>query len=359
MKLLSSLIFLLILGCSQFGETPSEDDKKNFKSSKSFNSKEGVFQNRRPNLISKMKEENFNLQLVLDWFSSGEDRVPNKNLPEIKPDLTSFNKDLKRSKVIWFGHSSFLLSMSGKTILVDPIFSDSASPFSFMVKRFQKPVLSLKELPKINFILISHDHYDHLDMDTVKFFKDQDVKFITPLGVGSHLRSWGIKKQNIIERDWWESAQFDDIKFTATPAQHFSGRDGINDNSTLWASWVIKDANSNIYFSGDSGYDTHFKDIGDRLGPFDIAFMESGQYDSRWYAVHLLPKHFAQAFSDINAKKYFPVHWGMFHLAFHPWYEPIENLFELHKQKKVELIMPKLGEVVTIGFESSVESWWR
>ena len=352
-------IFCFLNACSSFGTRPNELEKENFKKSKHFNAEKGAFENRRPGLIEAMKKRTMSWGMVQDWFKAGMDRVPAGKLPEVRPDIARFLEPSDDLKVIWFGHSSFLLNMDNKVILVDPVFSEAASPVSFMVQRFQKPVLELKELPKIDYLLISHDHYDHLDTESIKFFVDEDITFVTPLGVGSHLRGWGVPSEKIIEKDWWESEKLEGIEFIATPAQHFSGRNGIYDNETLWASWVIKSENHNIYFSGDSGYDTHFKEIGNRFGPFEVAFLETGQYDKKWEEVHMPPEEAVIAFRDLRAKKYFPVHWGMFELALHPWFDPIERIFKLSKEQDLELIAPKIGAIVSINESDGIEKWWE
>ena len=277
----------------------------------------------------------------------------------MKPKLDEFISPEGEGKVIWLGHSSFLLRIKGKTVLVDPVLGPAASPVSFVVKRFQKPVLELEELPHIDFIVISHDHYDHLDQFTVDFFVDKEAIFITPLGVGSHLKGWGIAEERIIERDWWESVTLSTIEFIATPAQHFSGRDGVHENETLWASWVIRSEDQSVFFSGDSGYDTHFREIGERYGPFDIALLESGQYNSSWREVHMFPAEAVKALKDLKGRKFFPVHWGMFELAFHPWDEPVEKLFSFSRNNEFELIIPLMGEIVEINKPFKTNTWWR
>ena len=359
LTLIIGILVTTMMGCTTLGSRPTIDAKKQFENSAQYNSERGIFENRRPNLVAEMQDRSMNWSLVKEWFSGGEDRVPSERLPEVKPNLEAFLEGSETFKVIWFGHSSFLLNLDGVTILVDPVFGKAASPFSFMVKRFQEPVLSLEELPEIDYILISHDHYDHLDKTSIQHFVDTETQFITPLGVDSHLEGWGIDENRITERDWWQSINTGGIEFIATPAQHFSGRDGFHSNETLWASWVIRSKNHNIYFSGDSGYDTHFKAIGEAYGPFDIAFIESGQYNESWREVHMLPEESMQAFKDLKADRYFPIHWGMFELAFHSWYEPVERLSILAEERNVELLTPRLGEIVTLDGEGVANNWWR
>lgn len=299
----------------------------------------------------------------IDFWSIGKQwlrdnhRTPKSKLPEVKPNLKALLTGKGPVQVIWFGHSSFLIRFEEKLILVDPVFSESASPLSFLVKRFQAPVLKLEELPKIDLIVISHDHYDHLDMKAMKFFAKTPTQFLTPLGVGSHLKKWGVNPSQIIEKDWWESHQLGPITLTATPAQHFSGRGPTSQNTTLWASWVLRSKSHSLYFSGDSGYADHFKEIGEKLGPFDIAFMETGQYNLAWREVHMLPEDAIQAYKDLKAKTYFPIHWGMFVLSLHSWFEPIIRLTQLAKEHQIPLITPRIGEMVTLE-DKAFQPWW-
>lgn len=296
--------------------------------------------------------------MIFKWLFERGARFPASILPEVKPDFAEFLKPSDRLKVIWFGHSTFLLNFSGKIILVDPVFSGNAAPFSFLVKRFQPAVAKLEDLPKIDYIVISHDHYDHLDMMTMKFFAAKENHFLTPLGVGSHLRRWGIDAKRITELDWWQDAKMDGVEFIATPAQHFSGRGMFDERKTLWASWVIRNSSHNIYFSGDSGYDTHFKAIGDKYGPFDLAFIENGQYYHKWRPVHVFPEESVQAYFDLKAKRFLPVHWGMFVLSLHSWREPIDTLLKLSREKGVNLITPKIGELISIDEAYRSTEWW-
>ena len=359
LSLILSLGGFMLTSCSTFGSRPKNFDMSGIERSPNFDKDEKKFVNRRANIIKEMKKNGFSFKMIKDWMVGGDRTFPDHKLPEVIPDMEEFLRPSNEAKFIWFGHSSFLMNINAKMILVDPVFSNSAAPVGFMVKRFQKAVLDLADLPKIDFIVISHDHYDHLDMKTVKFFAETDAQFITPLGVGSHLKSWGIGESRITELDWWQSTVRDGIDFIATPAQHFSGRTGFNDNETLWASWVIKTKDQRIYFSGDSGYDTHFKDIGDKYGPFDIAFIENGQYNKSWEAVHMMPDQAAQAYFDLKANMFFPIHWGMFELAMHSWFDPIVQIDKLSQEKGINLITPKIGESITLTKEVKTTKWWE
>lgn len=346
--------------CSAFGKDPSGAHQDKIKQSPNFDLTKEQFVNRRRSILDEMREKQNMLTLSIKFFFGGDDhKSPSEKLPEIKPDMTEFLKSSEGIKFIWFGHSTFLVNIDGKILLFDPVFSESAAPFSFIVKRFQDAVIQLEELPKIDYILISHDHYDHLDMQTIQFFKDKQTKFITPLGVTSHIKEWGIEESRLTEYDWWESKNIEGLQIVSTPAQHFSGRRGSNGNKTLWGSWVIIGKSERFYFSGDSGYDVHFKNIGDKYGPFDIAFIENGQYNENWREVHVLPEESSQAFLDLKGKRMVPVHWGMFDLSLHSWYEPIEKLEAQAKLKNINLLTPKFGQIVYTKKENIFEKWWK
>ncbi|MGQ7844023.1 MBL fold metallo-hydrolase [Granulosicoccus sp. 3-233] len=342
-----------------FGALPTTEDQQRFSSSRAYNPEIGEFQNRRAELVASMQEEMEILPMLREWFKERPDGQPAVPLPERKPDMQQFMAPGSDTRIIWFGHSTFLVNMADTIILVDPVFGDTAAPVNFTAKRFQPPVLPLEDLPPVDIILISHDHYDHLEAQSVRFFSDKATSFIVPLGVGGHLRRWGVSAERITELDWWQSHDTDGLQFTATPAQHFSGRDGINNNQTLWASWVVASTNSRVFFSGDSGYDTHFADIGERLGPFDLALLENGQYDQSWPYVHMLPAETIQAFRDVKARRLMPVHWGMFELAFHTWYEPVSAVSLLAEQNGIELVTPVLGELITLDESLDTLPWWE
>lgn len=348
----------LALKLPVFGGHPSAEDRVRFASSSAFNVSQGKFENRRPETIERLRN-NSSIGFLLEWFSEREAARPMDKLPEQVPDISEFVKPNEHTKLIWFGHSTFLLNISGTIVLVDPVFSGYASPVSFAAKRFQPSVLSLDALPEIDVILISHDHYDHLDQDSVEYFAKSPTLFISALGVGVHLKRWGISADNIIEKDWWDSHTVFGIEFTAAPAQHFSGRDGINNDETLWASWIINSTQSRLFYSGDSGYDIHFKEIGERYGPFDLSIIENGQYNIDWSEVHMFPAQTLQAHLDVNAEYLMPVHWGMFELAFHTWYEPVETLSNLAQEKGVELLTPILGQINILDSSLRTEQWWR
>ena len=357
------LVALLLIGlssCSQFGQLPSGRHLQKIKKSNNFSKEKEQFVNRRPNLFDKIRKRMEAESLWYDFFfGGGNQRTPKEKLPEVVPNLQDFLKKSDHIKVIWLGHSTLLINLGGKVLLLDPIFSGAASPVPFVVRRFQPPVVKLKDLPHIDYVVISHDHYDHLDRDTVKYFRDKQTLFLVPLGVGARLKGWGIKKEKITELDWWENFKSGGLTFTATPAQHFSGRSLFDRNKTLWAGWVIEKGAQKVFFSGDTGFDSHFKDIGKKLGPFDIAFLENGQYNVLWREAHLLPKEVPQAFFDVNAKYLIPIHWAMFEIALHPWYEPGEKIKINAKEKGINLLTPKIGQMIELGKNQKTTFWWE
>ena len=360
--------FLLIFntGCEQFGSVPKGFRLELISQSKNYDQELSQFVNRRPTILDTMGEghgfwTNPLKRLTNNFFFNRNQTEPLMALPEDRGLVGSDFLDSKNTiKFIWLGHSTILVSMDNKIILIDPVFSQSASPLEGFLNRYQPPALSLDQLPKIDYILISHDHYDHLDMKTIKKFKDKDVKFISPLGVASHLESWGVKASQIVERDWWGDVNIDGLSFICAPAQHFSGRMGpINKMKTLWASWIVRGKNNSFYFSGDSGYDTHYKKIGQKFGPFDLVFMDSGQYNIRWKAVHNMPNEVIQGFLDLKGRHLVPVHWSMFTLSLHNWYDPIVESSKRAKTLGLSIMTPRLGQVVRLDSKNYFEKWWE
>ena len=258
------------------------------------------------------------------------------------------------------GHSSFLLKAENKFWLIDPVFSDRASPFSFMgPKRFHQPPVTIDELPDIAGVIISHNHYDHLDKASIEKLANKVSQFIVPLGIGRDLAAWGVDSQRIIELDWWQSHSFANVNFIMTPAQHFSGRGLTDANKTLWGSWVIKTEQQSIFYSGDTGYFDGFKEIGEKYGPFDLTIIETGAYDKDWPDVHMTPEQSMQAHLDVKGVKMLPAHNGTFDLAFHAWYEPLERISALAKSAEVDLVTPIVGEPVQLTEAREFSSWWR
>jgi L-ascorbate metabolism protein UlaG (beta-lactamase superfamily) len=262
--------------------------------------------------------------------------------------------------IVRLGHSSHLLKIRGRYWLIDPVFGQRASPFSFAgPKRFHPPPIALAELPPVEGLILSHDHYDHLDTETIEGLRERVQRYFVPLGVGARLQGMGVAAERIAEFDWWQSTRHADVELTATPAQHFSGRTLSDRNRTLWASWVIASGSERIFFSGDSGYFPGFKQIGDRFGGFDIALMENGAYDSYWPAVHMTPEETVQAFGDLRGKLLYVVHNSTFDLAFHTWRDPLDRVAALADARGIALATPEIGEVLTLNRPRENKRWWQ
>ncbi|RKF50742.1 MBL fold metallo-hydrolase [Paraburkholderia fungorum] len=258
------------------------------------------------------------------------------------------------------GHSTMLLKLRGQFWLTDPVFSERASPFRrFGPKRFHAPPIALEDLPPLRGVILSHDHYDHLDRETVLALVGRTSVFLTPLGVGDRLIEWGIEASKVRQFDWWQGVEIDGLAFTATPAQHFSGRSLFDGNSTLWASWVIVDDALRVFFSGDTGYFDGFKAIGERLGPFDVTLLETGAYDPQWPYVHMQPDETVQAHVDLRGRWLVPVHNGTFDLAMHRWQEPYERVVGLTAARGIALATPRMGERLDLGAPHRGGKWWR
>lgn len=276
----------------------------------------------------------------------------------VNPDTLKQSND---SKLIWFGHSTFYIELEGKTIITDPMFSKTPSPVSFIGgKRYSENLpIEIEDMPLIDAVVISHDHYDHLDYISIKKLKDKVKMFFVPLGVGDHLERWGIAADKIKELNWYEEINYEKLTLACTPSRHFSGRNINNRNSTLWCSWALISENTKIFFSGDGGYGPHFKEIGSRYGDFDLTLMECGQYDNRWANIHMLPEETVQAHLDLKGKIMLPMHWGAFTLAFHDWNDPAKRAVQVASEKNVDIITPEIGELVSINIKKNVSSnWW-
>lgn len=301
------------------------------------------------------------LTILRDFIRGNPKGRPDSLLP-VENLESLFIQENKQAKITWFGHSAFLLELDGKNLLFDPMFGPSPSPFpQFGGKRYSGDLpLNLEELPVIDAVFLSHDHYDHLDYGTIKGIKDKVKQFFVPLGVGKHLERWGVDQEKIKEHDWWSEFEFEGLTLACTPARHFSGRSLTDRNSTLWCSWVVIGKQSKVYFSGDSGYGPHFKEIGEIYGPFDYTLMECGQYDKRWSAIHMMPEETVQAHLDVKGNIMIPIHWAAFTLALHDWTDPIERVRKAAKEKGAAISTPKIGERVIIGsVEYPKSTWWK
>ena len=258
------------------------------------------------------------------------------------------------------GHSTLLLKLAGEFWLTDPVFSERASPFQWAgPKRFHAPPIPIADLPPIKGVILSHDHYDHLDHAAVLELAPKVEMFITPLGVGDRLIAWGIPAEKVRQLDWWQRTSLAGVRLVAAPAQHFSGRGLSDGNSTLWASWVILAGDLRLYFSGDTGYHAGFKTIGERFGPFDVTFMETGAYDAQWPDVHMQPEETLQAHLDVRGRWLMPLHNGTFDLAMHAWHEPFDRILALAQSRAVPLATPAMGERLSLAQPQAGERWWQ
>jgi L-ascorbate metabolism protein UlaG (beta-lactamase superfamily) len=266
-------------------------------------------------------------------------------------------------RVTWLGHSTVLIEIDGMRVLTDPVWGPRASPLRLAgPKRFQPVPVALREMPRVDLVVISHDHYDHLDYPTIRALAKSDVPFVTSLGVGAHLEAWGIESGRITELDWWESHNLPKggVQVTAAPSQHFSGRTVKTRNATLWSSFVVRTERHCVFFSGDTGLTPEYTKIRERLGPFDLVMLEVGAWNAAWGDMHLGPENALKAAALLGGRVFLPVHWGTFRLAMHTWDQPAEVLLELGPKSSVPLVMPRLGEAVEPALVSGdVEPWWR
>lgn len=350
---------LLWLKATEFGRMPEGDRLARMQKSPQYNREAGRFENIHPRNFNREIKA---MPLLKEQFFGPQIRQPSAPLPAVAFDRTAFESgDLKYT---WIGHSTFLLRLAGKTLLFDPVFSGDVAPLPILGRRFQEPPLQLTDLPTVDIVLISHDHYDHLDRESILFLKQTNATFMTALGVGARLEGWGVPADRIVELDWWEQKTLAGITFHCTPSQHFSGRSLDDAQKTLWSSWVLESAGRKLYFSGDSGYADHFKTIGERLGPIDVAFLENGQYDNRWRYVHMLPEETVQAAIDLKAKMMLPIHWGMFSISFHDWFDPIKRTYSEARRRGMPLLTPRLGAVVDLSADLAKadvaeDRWWE
>ena len=318
--------------------------------------RDGVFRNRLPRVdgpYSRMVGEFF--------FGGSEFRTPDSPITIVPRTAADYRAaPASGLRVTWLGHSTLLLEIDDKRVLIDPVWGERASPFTFAgPKRFFAPPLPLDQLPDVDVVVISHDHYDHLDMETIKALIGRNVRFAVPLGVGAHLESWGVPSSNITELDWWEEMTAAGLTLTATPARHFSGRSlGTDEGRTLWAGWVIAGPQHRVYYSGDTALDDAMIEIGRRLGPFNLTMIEVGAYDALWADVHLGPEQAVRAHRLVRGDVMLPVHWGLFDLALHGWTEPIERVLIAAQAEGVRVAAPRPGDRVEPAAFTAPARWW-
>ena len=347
-------VVFLFMQQSTFGHDPAETRLERIKQSPHY--RDGAFQNLEPTAV--MREGASYVDMMGDFFNKAPDNIPPQPLPSIKTDLNALPDSVP--SLVWFGHSSYLIKSKGVTILMDPVFSGHASPVSFFGKSFPgTDVYSVDDMPAIDLLILSHDHYDHLDYETITKLIPKVKKFYTPLGVGAHLERWGVPTDRIVEFDWWENKPVStDIDLTAVPARHFSGRSFAR-GKTLWTAYVLNLHGYRLYLGGDSGYGKHMKEIGDKYGPFDLAMLECGQYGKDWPTIHMFPEEVATAAQDLRAKTILPVHWAKFSLSYHGWKEPIERFTKRAAELELDVTTPQIGEPVVIGVDYPRSLWWN
>ncbi|MBO6219728.1 MAG: MBL fold metallo-hydrolase [Treponema sp.] len=354
----SLFAFVFLKAWKPFGGKASKADRKNYAE-------------RAANFDGKKFHNEEDFSAVMDknaapdplTFSKRQPR-PDFEFPTKMPDYLSDpgnRLSLEEFRVTWFGHSSLLLQMHGMNILIDPVFSEMISPVSWVgSKRFSHPPVSVAQLPEIDILILSHDHYDHLDYDVICEIDPKVKQYIVPLGVENHLKRWKVKAEKITNMAWWEETEINGLTIACTPAQHFSGRKLVDNMTTLWCSWVLKDDYHKIFENGDSGFAPHFEKIHEKYGDFDFALMECGQYDVQWPKVHMFPEQSAHAAKILGAKVVQPIHWGAIVLSRHGWDDPVERFLLAAEKENLTVITPYIGQTARLETPSLfMERWWR
>ncbi|MFG2846886.1 MBL fold metallo-hydrolase [Kitasatospora sp. NPDC101155] len=339
-----------------FGRRPDGEREERVRNSPQY--RDGVFHNAPSALARTAGAPGVDPATVRRMMFERTGRVPAHPVPTVRPAATG--PAAEGVEITWYGHASALVEIEGSRVLLDPIWSDRCSPSAHVGPKRLHPVpVELEELPPVDAVLISHDHYDHLDMATVKrLVRSQSAPFAVPLGIGGHLRRWGVPEHRIIELDWDETCTLGELVVTLTSAHHFSGR-GLTRNTTLWGSWVIAGPTRKVFYTGDSGYFEGYGRIGEQHGPFDAALVQIGAYDAAWADIHMTPEDAVLAHRDLDAGLLVPVHWCTFNLGLHPWAEPIERLLKEAKAQAVPLAVPRPGERVDVDNPPELDGWWE
>lgn len=350
------LCLMAFLRQAKFGKAPSGVRLERIRRSPNYAHGHFANQTSKPRLTEGASY----CRMVMDFlFFRGKDTQPAGEIPSCKTDLRALGGH--EDVLVWFGHSSYFLQVGGKKIVVDPVLGSNASPVALSTKAFAGTSrYTPDDLPEIDYLFITHDHWDHLDYETVSALKAKTGKVICPLGVGEHLEYWGFEPERMLEADWHERLELGG-GFIAhvTPTQHFSGRD-LKHNRSLWAAYVLETPTLKVYFGGDGGYGPHFAETGARFGGVDLAILENGQYDKRWKYMHMRPEETLQAAEDLRAKTLFPVHSGKFNISYHRWDEPLTLITALNEGKNQRLITPMIGERVDVMDETQTFSrWWE
>ncbi len=350
--------FVIVFYMVKFFHTPIGKAPDEARMQKSELYKDGQFQNVVPTSTAELSQTP---GIIKDYWNRKAESKPTNAYVFEETGKSKIDADTSGQVFInWLGHAALLIQKEGKYILTDPILGKRASPFSFFgPKRYNPSPIATENLPELEAVIISHDHYDHLDYATIVNLKHKTKFFYVPLGVAASLIYWGVAPEKIKEFSWHDSfQQSGDIKITATPARHFSGR-LFNRNNTLWASWVIEWGDTNIYFAGDTGIFDQFAAIDEKYGPFDIVFMPVGAYNDAWHDIHMNPEEAINAFQQMRGDKFYPIHWGTFDLALHSWYEPIQQLVELSAARDIPLITTPQGQWFSVDETGFDLNWWR
>lgn len=319
--------------------------------------RDGAFANEE-----RQAENDLGSDYMQEQFFGEQQREPDGTVPIISIDVAGLlNKPLPGLRAIWLGHASVLVEIDGYRILTDPVLSQRVSPFQFIgPKRTHKAPIALEQLIGIDAVVISHNHYDHLDEATVRHLAAQGTKFFVPLGVGQYLEDWNIPASQIVEMQWWQTSKVGTLTITSTPNRHYSSRGLLDYKATHWSSWSIVGTDHKVFYSGDTGYSKLFKQIGERLGPFDLNILKVGAYGpgQAWTDIHMTPEEAIQVHLDVGGKRMLPVHWMTFNLAIHDWDEPIKRALSAATSKQVVLVTPKIGEIISADQPVSNEPWW-
>lgn len=336
------------------GGTPNDSEYERMLASPNYDSQSKVFVNPVETAVMSSQQ---NRDTMLAWLDKPSDSVPAEPLPTVTPDFTPPQAGLK---LTWMGHSTYVVQLDGKVFLTDPVFSDRASPSSLMgPKRFHPFPCDVEDLPELDAVLISHDHYDHLDYRAIRtLVETTDTPFLVPLGVGAHLREWGVPEDRILRHDWWDETTFGSVVVASTPARHFSGRKGYDQFSTLWTSWSIVGPEHRLFFSGDTGYFEGLSEIAEKYGPFDAAMYEIGAYHDNWGQIHLGPEKTIEANRLIGGELVIPIHWGTFDLGLHSWWEPPTQFVSNATAAEMRWSIPAIGASIVPGVEEPREEWW-
>ena len=313
-------------------------------------------------IVPGLRDPRASMPTLREFLCGGERRVPPAPLPSMDPRATWATQPASGLRATWLGHSTVLLEIDGLRVLTDPVWGLRASPSRLAgPRRFQPVPVALRALPPIDLVLVSHDHYDHLDYPTIRQLRKRPVPFVTSLGVGAHLEAWGVSAERILELDWWESHTLANtgLTITAVPSQHFSGRTPKSRNTTLWSSLVIRSQRHAVFFSGDTGLTTEYQTIRQRLGPFDLIMLEVGAFHPAWGDMHLGPQNALKALALLGGGPFLPIHWGTFSLAMHAWDQPAEALLELGPKAGARLLLPRLGEPTEPASAAEAAPWWR